>query len=67
MAAARCCQANLGGTVAMFFVITVVSQIAERMVAPQRSAARGQLLCILWSTVMWKNQTLSGAKLRRKD
>ena len=25
------------------------------------------LLCILWSNVMWKNQTLSGAQRRRKD
>ena len=53
-----CSYAHLGRTVAMFFVMTLVCSVPP---------ARGLLLCILWSNAMWKNQTLSGAKLRSKD
>ena len=66
METASCSYAHLCRTVAMFFVITLVSQIAYKVVAPQCSPARALLLCMLWSNVMWKHQTLSGAKLRRK-
>ena len=55
MEIASCSIAHLGRTVAMFFVMTLVSEMAWMMVALQRSPARALLLCIVGSNVMWKN------------
>ena len=55
MEIARCSIAHLGRTVAMFFVMTLVSKMEWMMVGLQRSPARGLLLCIVGSNVMWKN------------